>query len=209
MNYPALKGEVSITKMLSQIDPRLRRTDVVFNSFTSCISNTSKELSWAPEMSFPEILSQPVMPFQKFKGGIALKQLECPANAYGCWHLNKDMHVVDSNVQLIDSKSVSLCSFTDEKLTINPYASELERVPSILRLPHEVESILPEGMFSASQIHFFAPTNLTKNPAHAKFGKFSSRGAVAPLHINNSKELNVGDGNSSLGLKAEVSLPLM
>jgi hypothetical protein len=72
-----------------------------------------------------------------------------------------------------------------------------------------MESILSDSMFKTLQIHFFPPSKLTRNKAHANFGKFISRGSISePLYINNSLELNLlEDGNSSLCFKAEVSLP--
>ena len=210
MNYPALKGEVSINKMTSQINPRLGRSDVMLHSFTSCVSNASKKLSRAPEMSLPEMVSQPGMLLQKFKGGISFKQLECFANTHSGWHFNKQMHMVSSDMQLIDLKSMSFSSLLYENPAIHSDAIELHGISSVLGLPHKVEGILPEGMFSAPQIHFFAPANSTRNGAHAKFAKFSSRGATsAPLVHNQSEKLNIEDGNSSLCFKAEVSLPLM
>jgi hypothetical protein len=62
--------------------------------------------------------------------------------------------------------------------------------------------------FPGLQIHFFAPAKPAGDKAPANFAKFNSGGATAPSHNNNSKELNFEDGNSSLGFKAEVSLPL-
>ena len=82
MNYP-LKREVSINKMLSQRNLRLRRIDVVGNSFGSRVSDAAKELSRAPEVSFSKIISEPGMFLQKFKGRIALKQLNSLADTHG------------------------------------------------------------------------------------------------------------------------------
>ena len=211
MNNPALKGEVSSNKMRSKIKPRLRRADVVLNSFTSCVSNAPEELSGTPEVSFPKVISQPGMFVQKFKGGIAFKQLKCFANTHGCWHLDEKMHMVNSNVQLINTKAMSFSNFMDESLTIHPNPIELQRVSGVLRLPHKVEGVLPEGMFGALQIHFFPPSKPTRNRAHANFVNLFQRGSKSePLCDTQNIELNLmGDGNSSLGFKAEVSLPLM
>ena len=71
MNNPALKGEVSINKMQSQIKPRLRRSNVVLNSITSCVSDATEELTRTPEMSSSEIVSEPGMFMQKFKGRVS------------------------------------------------------------------------------------------------------------------------------------------
>lgn len=195
--------------MQSQINPRLRRTDVVLNSFASSVSNAPKELSWTPEMSLPEILSQPIMSLQKFESGIAFKQLKGFANTHSGWHFNKQMRMINSDMQFINAESVSISSFSDKTLAVNSNALKLEWIPSIFGLPNKMESILSKGMSCAFQVHFFTPANLTENLAHAKFAKFSSGAQQSPKYVNNFKELNIGDGNSSLCLKAEVSLPLM
>jgi len=209
MNNPALKGEVSgKEKMRSQINPRLRRSNVVFNSFSSCITNAPEKLSRAPEVSFPEVIPQPQMLAEKFKGGIAFKQLKCFADAHSCWHLDEKMHMIDSDMQFINSESMSLCNFAYEHFNINPDLIKFHRVSGILGFPDKMESILSERMFSGFQFHFFAPAKLTGDTAHANFAKFSSRGATAPLPINNSEELNFWTAIPHSASKAEVSLPM-
>ena len=90
MNNPVLKHEVSITKkMLTSTNPRLRGLDIVSNSFTSCVSDTSKKFSRAPEMSFSKMVSQPRMFFEKLKGAVSFKQLKSLANTHNRGHLNK------------------------------------------------------------------------------------------------------------------------
>jgi len=209
MNNPALKGEVSNKKMLSQISPRLRRNNVMFHSFGSCVTDAPEKLSRAPEMSFGKILPQPRMFVQKFKPTVTFEQLQCSANTHRRGQLDEKMDMVNSDVQLVDFASISPSSCVEDSLAILPDTEELHRIFGIFRFPDKMESILSERMFSGFQIHFFPPANSTRNPAHAKFANLVSRGAVAPLDINNSKELNFEDGNSSLGFKAKVSLPLM
>ena len=203
MNHPALKGEVSINKMLKLTNPRLRRIDVVSNSLGSCIANTPKEFSRTPEVSFSEIVSQPGMFFQKIKGTVSFEQLKSLANTHGDWHLNKQVDMVKSNVKLINLKPVSISNLPNEKLTIHPNSVELHRVHSVFAFPHEVESVLPEGMFSTFQIHFSSP----EHSSH--YIQFNSGGLESrPSPIQEIKFYKEG-GNSSLGLKAEVPLPRM
>ena len=210
MNNPALKGEVSISKMLSKTNPRLRRVDVVSNSFGSCITNAPEELSRAPEMSFPKILLQPRMFPQQLEGAIAFEQLQSPTNTHSRRQLNKQVDVVEGNMQLVDFTSITPSSCVKNPLAINPHAKKLHRVHGIFTFPNKVESVLSERMFPGFQIHFFPPAKLTRNPAHANFTNLFAKGSTSePFHINNFLELNFGDGNSSLWLKPEVSLPLM
>lgn len=210
MNYPALKGEVSYKeKMLSQTNPRLRRNDVMFHSFASCVTDASEKLSRTPKVSFSEILSQPDMFAQKHVGRITLKQLQCLANTHRRRQLNKKMDVVNSDVQLVDFTPIFPSSSVENSFAVCSNTKELEWVSGIFRFPDKMESVLSERMFSGLKFHFFAPAKPAGNKAHANFAKFNSGGATAPSFYNNFTQLNIGDGNSSLGLNAEVSLPLM
>jgi hypothetical protein len=187
--------------MSSQINPRLRRTDVVLNSVTRCVANTSEELSRTPEMPFCEILSQPRMLLQKFIGCDTLKQLECFTNTHGGRHFNEKVDVIRSDMQFVDAEMIFFSNFADKSFAISPDADELHRVFGIFRLPNKMESILPESMFEASQVHFFTPPNFT-------FGKFNSQEKLSEFFMFNQQRRLIG-GNSSLGLpKAEVSLPM-
>ncbi len=210
MNHPALKGEVSINKMESQITPRLRRSNVVLNSFGGCISNTSKEFSGTPEMSFPKVISQPRMFLQQHKRRIALKQLKSFTNTHCNWHLNKQMDMINSDVKFVNFESMFASSFSDKELTINSNTIELHGVFGIFTFPDKMESILSETMFKRFQIHFFPPKSARRNIAHANFTNLVQEPNVRALYANKHQELNlVEDGNSSLCLKAEVSLPLL
>jgi len=205
MNHPALKGEVSLNKMELQITPRLRRFNIVSNSFTSCVPNASKEFSWTPKVSFSKIVSQPGMLAQKFESRVSFEQLQGFANTHGSWHLNKQMDMVNSNMQFINLESIFTGNLPDEKLTVHSDPIKFHRVSGILALPDKVEGILSKAMFKTFQIHFISPQNI----AHAKSDNLVSGAQQSLSHIKSSKELNLGDGNSSLCLKAEVSLPLM
>ena len=195
--------------MLRQIAPRLRRTDIMFNSVGSCISNASEKSSWAPEMSFGEVISQPRMLLQESEGRITLEQLQCLADRH-CWRqLNKQMDMVNSDVKLVNFTSVLDCNFIDKSFTINLNSKKFKWVPSILGFPDKMESILSEGMFKTFQIHFFAPKPAQENIAHANFVYLVHGDRNNPLDININQELNIEDGNSSHCLKAGVSLPWM
>ncbi len=204
MKHPALKGEVSINKMLKLTNPRLRRSDVVSNSFSGCIPDATEELSRTPEVSFSKIVSQPRMFFQKIKGAVSLEQLKSFANTHCDGHLNKEVDMVTSDLELINLKPFSVSNLSNEEFTIHPNSVELHRVHSIFAFPHEVESVLPEGMFSTFQIHFSSPEYSSHYIRFFISGGLESR----PSPIQEIKFYKEG-GNSSLGLKAEVSLPRM
>ena len=180
--------------MLTQISPRLGRFNVVLNSFTSCISNTPEEFSWTPEVSFSEVIPQPRMLMQKLEGTVSFKQLQGFANTHSGWHFNKQVDVVNSNMQLINFKSMSVCGLPNKKLTIHSNPIEFHRVSSILAFPNKVESILPETMFKTFQIHFFTP-KLTRNiTAHANFNNLVHGDNINPPDINTHQELNFMEG---------------
>src|SRR3989344_1982728 len=189
--------------MSTQINPRLRRTDVVLNSFARRISNTSEELSRTPEMPFPKMLSQPWMLVQKFKGCNSFKQLECFTNTHGGRHFNEKVDVINSDMQFVDAESIFFSNFADKPFTISPNANELHRISGIFGFPNEMESILPESMSCTSQVHFFTPPNLM-------FGKFNSQEKeIESFIFNQHRELNSRMAIPLSASKAEVSLPLM
>ena len=190
--------------MLKLTNPRLRRCNVVLNSFSSCISNTPKEFSRTPEVSFSEILSEPRMFFHQTKGAVTLEQLQGFADADSNWHLNKEMDVVSSNVKFIDFEPFSISNLPQEKLTIHSKAVELERIFSVFNFPDKMESILSKAMFSGFQIHFSSPEH------SSNYVQFISGGLVSrPSDTNHLEILNFEDGDSSQNLKVWVSSPLM
>jgi len=160
-------------------------------------------------MSLSEVVSQPWMLLKKFIGRIAFKQLQSPADTYGCWYFNKQMHMITGNMQFVNAKPMSFGNLPYENFTIPSDQIKLHRISGIFGLPHKVESVLSERVFGTSQIHFSPPKKPTRNPAHANFMNFAGDSTSESLHINNFTELNIGYGNSSLCFKAEVSLPLM
>jgi hypothetical protein len=161
-------------------------------------------------MSNSEMVSQPRMLSKKLKGGIALKQLECFTNTHSDWHLNKQMNMIHADMKFINFESMSLCSFSDKEFTINSDQFKFEWVSRILGLPDKVKSILPEGMFGTFQIYFFAPQTFIRNNVLTMFDlNLVQEGGLNPSWTINSQKINLAEGNSSLCLKAEVSLPLM
>ena len=196
--------------MLTTINPRLRRTNVMLNSINSCISNASEEFSRTPEMSMSKIISQPRMLLQKSKGTVTLKQLKSPTNTHSCWHLNEQMDMINTDMQFINFKPVFFGDFSKKSITITHNAEKLEGVHCILRFPNKMESILSEGMFESLQVHFFAPQTFIRNNVLTMFDlNLVQEGVLNPSWTIDSQELNFVGGNSSLCLKAEVSLPLM
>jgi len=195
--------------MSTQIIPRLGRTDIVVNSFGSCVSNTSEKSSWTPKVSFSEIIPQPRMFLHQLKSTVAFEQLQCFADRY-CWRqFNKQMDMVNSDAKLVNLTSMFQGNFSNKSFTIDFNSKKFKWVPSILGFPDKMESILSEGMFKTFQIHFFAPKLAQENIAHAKFVNLVHEGNINPRYINEFQELNIEDGNSSHCLKAGVSLPLM
>ncbi len=108
MNHPALKGEVSINKMLTKISPRLRRIDVVSDSFSSCVSDAAKEFSRAPEMPVSKMVSQPRMFLHQPESTVSFEQLQSFTDTHSCRHLNKEMDMVNSDMEFINSEPFSV-----------------------------------------------------------------------------------------------------
>jgi len=190
--------------MLKLTNPRLRRFDVVVNSFDSCISDTPKEFSRTPEMPMPEMVSKPRMFFEKAESRIALKKLKSLANAHGWRKLNKQVDMINSDVEFINFTLPSISNLSNKELTIHPQAIELEGIPCVFNFPHEVESILSKAMFSGFQIHFSSPEH------SSNYVQFNSRGLGSNPNLSNHLGiLNFEDGDSSPSLKTWVSSPWM
>ncbi len=198
------RGIKDKNKMLSQRNPRLRRSNVVSNSFAGCVSDAAKEFSRAPEMPSLEIISQPRMLLQQAESTVTFEQLKGFANTHSCRQLNEQVNVVNSDVKLIDLAAFPISNFSDEVLAIHSDAIELHRVHGVFAFPHKVKSILSKAMTGTFQIHFSSP-----KIAHAKF-LFNSGGLESrPSDSSHFIELNLGGGDSSPGLKAWVSSPRM
>ena len=194
--------------MSIQISPRLRRADVMLNSFGSRIADTPEKSTGTPEMSFSEILSQPRMFMQEFKGAITFKQLQGFADGH-CWRqFNKQVDMVNCNMQFVNFTSVFDCDFIQKSFAINFHSKKFKWVPSILGFPDKMEGILPEGVLKMFQIHFFAPKVKASKKAHANFVDLFHEPNIK-AHLYSEFKFYKEDGNSSIGLKVEVSLPLM
>ena len=184
--------------MLKLTNPRLRRSNVVLNSFGSCVTNTSKEFSRAPEMSFPKVVSQPGMFLEKFKGAVSFKQLKSHTNTHRRRHLNKQVDMVNSNMELINFEPFFVSHLPQEKLTIHPESIKLKGVSCIFNFPDKMESILSKAMFSGFQIHFLSPKS-AGDKAHANLMVYFEEPSIQALPNSQTKELNfMEDGDSSL-----------
>ena len=209
MTLPALKREVSINKMLTSTNPRLRRLNVVVNSFHSCIANAPKEFSRAPEVSFWEIASKPRMFLHQHPRRKSLKQLKSSANTHSGGKFNKQVDVVSSDVQLINLTLPSISNLSDKKFTIHSEPIELKGVHCIFNFPDKMESILSEDMFSGFQIHFSSPKS-AGDSAHANFAFSFVESSILTPPNSQTKELNFEvNGDSSPNLKVWVSSPWM
>jgi hypothetical protein len=195
--------------MLTKISPWLGRSNVMLDSFSSCIPNAPEEFARTPEMSCLKIISQPRMFLHDFESRIPFEQLQCLADRHCRRDFNKQMDMVHRNMELIDLASMPKCNFSYKSLAVNSNAIEFKWVHGIFGLPYEMEGILPEGMLKGLKIHFFAPESAGSR-AHANPISLNFMWDVHshPSCFNQFQELNFKeDGNSSLCLKAEVSLP--
>ena len=185
--------------MLKLTNPRLRRSNVVSNSLGSCVSDAAKEFPRTPKVSFSKMPSEPGMFFEKFKGRVTFKQLKSHANAHGRGHLNKQMDVVNTDVEFINFKPFSVSDLPQEKLTIHSEPVKLEGVFGIFNFPDKMESVLSEAVFPGFQIHFLSPKSATRKRAHANFAVYFEEPSISAPHIKNSPELNLMEnGDSSL-----------
>ena len=183
----------------------------MLNSFCSCISNAPKKFSWAPEMPMSKVIPQPrMLLLHQFVSRITFKQLQGSANTH-CWRqFNKQMDMVNCDMQLINFTVMPFSRLADEPFTINLNSKKFEGVHCVFRLPYKMESILPEGMVMGSQIHFLSPAQQRARELMLSKCLVFIEGNVNPHETKVSQELNyLGDGDSSLCLKAEVSSPCM
>jgi len=194
--------------MLKLTNPRLRRSNVVLDSFGGCVADAAEEFSRTPEMSVSKMVFQPGMFFEKFKGTITFKQLDGFADAHRRRKFNKQMDMVNSDVKFVNFESSSVSNLSEEKLTIHLEPVELKGVFGIFNFPDKMESILSEAVFSGFQIHFLSPKSATRNKAHANFVLFQEP-SISAHPIKKSEELNFEDGDSSQNLKVWVSSPWM
>jgi len=149
-------------------------------------------------MSFSKMISQPRTFFEKFKGSVSFKQLKSLTNIHDKGHLNKQLDMVNSNIEFINFEPFSVSYLPQEELTIHPESVKLEGVFGIFNFPHKVECILSKAMLPRFQIHFLSP-KLTRDTAHANFVFSFKELSIQSLPNNQTKELNLmEDGDSSL-----------
>jgi len=189
--------------MLKLTNPRLRRLNVVVNSFHSGVSNTSEKFSRTPEVSFSEIVSKPRMFFEKLIRAITLKQLQGFANRNSWRKFNKQVDVVCPNIEFINLKSSSISNLSQEEFTIHPQPIKLEGISCIFNFPYKVEGILPEAMLPRFQIHFNSP-EYSSNYIQFIFEEPS----ISAFPNNSEEKLNLMEnGDSSQNLKVWVPSP--
>ena len=105
--------------MLKLTNPRLRRSNVVSDSFSRCVADAAKEFSRTPEMPFSKMPSEPRMFFEKLKGRITFKQLKCFADTQSRRKFNKQVDVINSDVQLVDFALLPVSNLPEKKFTIH------------------------------------------------------------------------------------------
>ena len=194
--------------MLKLTNPRLRRSNVMLNSFGSCISDATEEFSRTPEMSISEMISQPRMFLHQLESTVTFKQLQSFADTHSDRHLNKEMDMVNSDMKFINFEPFSVSNLSQEKLTIHLQSIELEGVHSIFNFPDKMESILSKAVFSGFQIHFLSPKPATRDKAHANLNVYFEESSISTLPNIQTEELNLmEDGDSSQNLKVWVSSP--
>ena len=179
-----------------------RTSNVVLNSFASCITNTPEKSTFTPEMSFSEIISQPRMFMQELISCKSFKEVKGFTDTNCWWNLNKEVDMVNSNLQLIDFTSISVRRFPDKLNTINSHSKKFKWA-SILGFPDKMLSVLPNSMFEMFQIHFFPPKSARRNIAHANFLNLVQEGKINPLHFNNLTELNFMENGSPPQLESK------
>ena len=176
----------------------MRRFNVVVNSFDSCVSNTPKEFSRTPEVSFSKMVSKPGMFLHQHPRRKSLKQLKRFANTHSRGNLNKQVDMINSNVKFINSEPFSVSHLPQEKLTIHSEPIKLEGISCIFNFPHEVEGILSEAMLPRFQIHSLSPKS-TGNTAHANLIVYFEEPSIQALPNSQTPELNLMEnGDSSL-----------
>jgi hypothetical protein len=204
MNPKKTKSHFKLT------NPRLRRLNVMVNSFHSCIPDATEEFSRTPEMSFPKVVSKPGMFLKKLISAVTLKQLKSQANAHSRGHLNKQVDLVSPNIEFINFEPFSVSNLSKKEFTIHSQPVKLEGVFCIFNFPHKVEGILSEAMLSRFQIHFLTSETLIRSKVLTMSRFNFKEGSIYPTFTNTSKELNFEvNGDSSPNLKVWVSSPWM
>ena len=156
--------------------------NVVLNSFTSNVSNTPKEFSRAPEMSFSEMPSQPRMLLENSISAYPLKQLQGFTHTHRMGNLYKQMYMVGLYIKFINLKLVLRSNFSQYLFAKDFKLFKFKRILSILAFPHKVKCILSDSMSKIADFHFFIScAKFFKNTAHTKL--YSSACADSGAHF--------------------------
>jgi hypothetical protein len=152
-------------------------------------------------MPVSKMVPKPFMFFKKFKGSVAFKKLEGFANTHSWGKLNKQVDVINPNIEFINFNPSSISNLSSEKLTLHPKPNKLKGVSCIFNFPDKMEGILSKAMFSRCQIHFSSP-----KPAHANLKVYFEEPSIQALPNTQTKELNFMEhDDSSQNLKVWVS----
>ena len=206
---PKGRGIKDKNKMLKLTNPWLRRSNVMLNSFGSCISDAPKEFSRAPEMSSSEMVSKPRVFLHQLESTVTFEQLQSFADTHGDRHLNEEMDMINTDVEFINLEPFSVGNLSQKKFTIHFKPIKLKGIFGIFNFPDKMESILSEAMFPGFQIHFLSPKS-AGDKAHANFDVYFEESSISTLPNIQTKELNLmRDGDSSPNLKVWVSSPWM
>ena len=160
-------------------------------------------------MSFSKIVSKPRMFFHQTESAISFEQLKGFTNTNSWRDFNKQMDMVNSNIEFINFEPFSVSNLPEKEFTIHPQPVKFERVFSIFNFPHKVEGILSEAMLSGFQVHFLSPKS-AGDKAHANFTVYFEESSISTSPNTQTEELNLlEDGDSSPNLKIWVSSPWM
>src|SRR3990167_10184583 len=117
MNNLALKDEVSNNKKMSKRPRTLGLRNVVFNSFTSYISNRPEKFSGTPKVSFSKVSSQPRMLLKNFISRVSFEKLKSFRNTHSSGNFNKQMDMIWLNREFINLKFMFVSNFSQNFLT--------------------------------------------------------------------------------------------
>jgi hypothetical protein len=131
------------------------------------VAHGSEELAGAPEMPFAKVLAQPRVLAEKAEGASAFQQLQCLGDAHSRLQVHKHMHMVAFDLQLENFHPVFLRDVAQETLAVVADHCELERIPRVLGLPHQVECVLPYSMAMTYKTFHFSTSAQKLCIAHA------------------------------------------
>ena len=167
MNNLALKDEVSNKQKMSQRPRILGLRNVMFNSFTSYISNRPKKLTWTPKMSFAKVSSQPRMLLHNSICRIPFEKLKRLRNTHSSRNFNKQMDMIWLNRKFINLKSMFTSNFLQNFFAKHFKFEKLKGIFSIFGLPNKVKSILSCSVSKFLYIHFFISCARFLKKAHS------------------------------------------